>query len=247
MKTWKAVLFTLLLALAGMPAMAQGQAPAPAKAFSGNFGFGFALTGGNTDTKSLNLSYEATHDPKTKNVVKSRGLFLRSSSNDELTANSLRLDFRDDYLLSKRISIYGALGYLRDPFKGISYLLNPQGGLGFNVLSSDRAKLNLSGGAGGVWEKNEGLDVRSSGTLNAGQNFSYKLSDTAKLTENLTGMWKTKELADALYHFDIALVTTIVKKVDVKLEFMDEYKNRPPFVTIKKNDTAFITSLLYKF
>jgi putative salt-induced outer membrane protein len=247
MKMRKAVLLIVLLATASMPVIAQGQAKAPAKAFSGNFGIGFALTAGNTDTKSFNLSYEATHDPKTKNLFKTKGLYLRSSSNDQLTVDSLRLDFRDDYLFSKRVSAYGALGYLRDPFKGISYLLNPQGGIGVNVISSDRAKLTFSGGAGAVWEKNDGLDVRSSGTLNSGQSFSLKISNTAKLTENLTGMWKTKDFADALYHFDIALVTTIVKRVDIKIEFMDEYKNKPPFVTLKKNDTAFITSLLYKF
>jgi putative salt-induced outer membrane protein YdiY len=239
-------LTTLLLAV-GVSAMAQSQTPVPAKALTGNFGAGFAITGGNTDTNSFNLSFEATHDPKAKNVIKTRGLYLRSSSNNELTSDSLRLSFRDDYLLSKRVSVYGALGYLRDPFKSISYLLNPQGGLGFKVYDSEKAAFSLSGGAGAVWEKNEGIDVRTSGTLNAGQSFSYKLSEHAKLTQNLTGMWKTKELADALYHFDIALVTTIVQRLEAKIEFMDEYKNRPPFATIKKNDTAFITSLLYKF
>jgi putative salt-induced outer membrane protein len=241
------IAFIALLLAAGVPAMAQGQAPAPVKAFTGNFGAGFAMTGGNTDTNSFNFSFEATHDPKTKNVIKTRGLYLRSSSNNELTSDSLRLSFRDDYLLSKRISVYGAIGYLRDPFKSISYLLNPQGGLGFKVYDSEKAAFSLSGGAGAVWEKNEGLDVRTSGTLNAGQNFSYKFSEHAKLTQNLTGMWKTKEFADALYHFDIALVTTVVKNFEIKIEFMDEYKNRPPFANIKKNDTAFITSLLYKF
>ena len=247
MEMRKAVLLIVLLAAAGIPAIAQSQAPAPPKALTGNFGIGLALTGGNTDTKSFNLSYEATHDPKTKNIFKTKGLYLRSSSNDELTADSLRLNFRDDYLFTKRVTVYGAMGYLRDPFKSISYLLNPQAGIGLNAVNTEKILFTVSGGAGGVWEKNEGLDVRSSGTLNAGQSFSYKISNTAKLTENLTGMWKTKEFADALYHFDIALVTTIVKKVDVKLEFVDEFKNRTPFVTVKKNDTAFITSLLYKF
>jgi putative salt-induced outer membrane protein len=247
MKFAGALLITLLL-FASLPVMAQNSQPAAAapKTYTGNFGAGFALTGGNTDTSSLNLSYEITRDPKTKNIMKSRGLYLRSSSNNEVTADALRLTFRDDYFLSKRVSVYGAMGYLRDPFKSISYLLNPQGGLGFNAYSTEKAAFSFSGGAGAAWEKNEGLDMRSSGTLNAGQNFSYKFSDTAKLTQNLTGLWKTNEMADALYHFDIALVTTIVKRFDLKVEFMDEYKNRTPFVTIKKNDTAFITSFLYK-
>jgi hypothetical protein len=74
------------------------------------------------------------------------------------------------------------------------------GGVGLKVYSSNRTAFSLSGGAGGVLEEDEVLNVRSSGTLNAGQRFSFKLSETAKLTQSLTGMWKTQELADALYH-----------------------------------------------
>jgi putative salt-induced outer membrane protein YdiY len=240
------VLLTLLL-IVDISAIAHGQAPAPPKTFTGNFGAGLALTGGNTDTKNFNLTFEATRDPKAKNIFKTSGLYLRSNTNAQTIADQLRLDFRDDYFLSKRVSLYGAAGYLRDPFKSISYLSNPQGGVGFKVYSSDRATFSVSSGAGGVWEKDEGLDVRSSGTLNAGQSLSVKFSDTAKLTQNLTGLWKTQELADALYHFNIALVTSIVNKIDVKIEFMDDYKNRTPNPSIKKNDTALITSLLYKF
>jgi putative salt-induced outer membrane protein len=240
------VVVALLFAIS-LPAVAQGQATPAKKDLTGNFGIGFALTGGNTDTKSFNLSFEATHDPKTNNVIKTNGLYLKSNANGESIADLLRLNFRDDYMISKRIGVYGALGYLRDPFKSINYLLNPQGGISVKAYTSTRTDFSLNGGAGVVWEKNEGFDVRSSGTLNAGESFSYKLSETAKITQNLTGLWKMSEFGDALYHFDVGLVTSIVKKVDVKIEFMDDYKNRPPRADIKKNDTALITSLLYKF
>ena len=240
------ILVSLVLVASGV-AVAQDKAKEPPKPFTGNFGAGLSVTGGNTDTKSFNLSFEATHDPKTKNIIKTNGLYLRSDANNATIADMLRLGFRDDYLLTKRVSVYGAVGYLRDPFKSIDYLLNPQGGLGFKVYTSDQVTFTLSGGAGGVWEKNKGLDVRSSGTLNAGESFSFKLSDTAKLVQNLTAMWKTQEFKDALYHFDIALITRIAKKFDLKIEFMDDYKNRTPFAHIKKNDTALIVSLLYKF
>jgi putative salt-induced outer membrane protein len=241
------IAFIALLFIASLAAVAQGQATTAKKHFTGNFGVGFALTGGNTDTKSLNLSFEATHDPKTKNIIKTNGVYLKNSANGESIADLLRMNFRDDYLISKRVSVYGALGYLRDPFKSINYLLNPQGGIGVKVYTSPRAEFALNGGAGGVWEKDEGFDIRSSGTLNAGQSFTYRISETAKITQNLTGLWKTSEFTDALYHFDVALITSIVKRVDVKIEFMDDYKNLPPRAEIKKNDTALITSLLYKF
>ena len=240
--------FTFLLMAASVPAIGQDQASTPPpKVYTGSFGFGLALTGGNTDTRSYNLSFEVTRDPKLKNVVKADGFYLRSSADGEATADMLRLGLRDEYSLSKRVLIYGALGYLRDPFKDIIYLMNPQGGLGYKICDTDAMNLTVSGGAGGVWEKNSGVDVRSSGTVNTGESFSYKLSENAKLTHNFTALWKMSDFEDALYHFDVALAATIIKNLGIKVEFTDDYKNVTPNPTVKKNDTAFVTGVQYKF
>jgi hypothetical protein len=60
---------------------AAGQSP------YGQLWLGLALTGGNTDTKSFNLSYELTHDPKTRNKIKTNGLWiLRSKSGSGVKA-----------------------------------------------------------------------------------------------------------------------------------------------------------------
>jgi putative salt-induced outer membrane protein YdiY len=237
------IVFAALLIHVSLPEILLSQSPA--KVYAGNFGAGFALTGGNSDTKSYNLTFEVTRDPKTKNLMKADGLYLRSSANDRTNTDLLRLNYRDDYLLTKRITVYGALGYLRNPFKNILFLLNPQGGIGFKAYSSDRMTFSLSAGAGIAWEKDEGLKMHARGTLNASQSFSYKLLGTSKLTENFTVMRKTQELLDVLYHFDIGFVTSVARRIDVKFEFMDGYKNRTPSATIKKNDTALIASVLY--
>jgi putative salt-induced outer membrane protein len=245
----------LLVAIAGLvlvltvltPALSAQAPPAPPKLYTGNFGAGFSLTGGNTDTSSFNLSGELTRDPKKKNVIKIKGLYLRSTANDSTTADRLALAFRDEYTLSKRTFLYGAFGYMRDPFKDISYILNPQGGIGYKVVATDRAELTFNGGAGAVWEKNPGLDVRTSGSINAGQSFSYKLSETSKLTEGVSALWKTSDFNDALYHFGIAVATALFKNAELKVEFIDDFKNVTPSPAIKKNDTAFIISFLYKF
>ena len=240
----------LLLIAACVPGIAQDEGAAatpPPEVYTGNFAFGLALTGGNTDTRSYNLSFEVTRDPKLKNVVKADGFYLRSSTDGDATADTLKLGIRDDYALSSRVSVYGALGYLRDPFRDITYLINPQGGLGFKIYNTDALDLALSGGAGGVWEKNSGMDVNTSGTVNAGETFSYKLSENATLAQNFAALWKTSDFEDALYHFDVGIAASIVKNFGVKVEFRDDYKNVTPSPSIKKNDTAFITGVQYKF
>ncbi len=247
MKTIVSIPGLALLFLA-FPASSLAQAPqAPPKVYTGSFGAGLALTGGNSDTRNFNLAGELTRDPKKKNVIKLNGLYLRASAKGESTADRLTLGFRDEYTISKRSFVYGAFGYLRDPFKEISYLLNPQGGLGFKPLLTDKAEMTLSAGAGGVWEKNPGTDVHASGTLNAGEGITFKLTETSKFIQGFAGLWKTSDLSDALYHFNVALVTAVTKKAELKLEFIDDFKNVTPAPTIKKNDTALIISFLYKF
>lgn len=244
---WCALALLSMLVFA-IPAAAQAPAAAaPPKIYTGSFGAGLAITGGNTDTRNFNLTFELTRDAKTKNVFKSNALYIRSNANKEATADRLALGFRDEYSLSKRTLMYGALSYMRDPFKEISYLLNPQGGFGYKILATDKNTFIVSGGAGGVWEKNPGTDVHASGTINAGQSYVYKLSDATSITEGFNALWKTSDFEDALYHFGIALATSITKRIQVKVEFIDDYKNVTPAPTVKNNDTAFLTSFLFKF
>lgn len=237
--------FCLFLCILPNLCLAQ-EAGEPEKHYSGNLGAGLSLTRGNTSTTNFNFSGEMTYDPKTKNVMKFEGLYLKTRTGEEDTADRLSLGFRDEYSLSKRVFVYGALGYVRDPFKDIRYLLNPQGGVGFKPILNQRIELSLNGGGGAVWEKNTDTDVRSSGTLNAGENFSVKLSDSARLTQGFSALWKTEDFSDAFYHFNVALVTSITSRSEVKIEFIDDFKNVTPSPDIKKNDSAFIVSFLYK-
>jgi putative salt-induced outer membrane protein YdiY len=238
----------LLMLAYAVPAFSQAPAAAaPVKPISGSFGAGLAITGGNTDTKNFNLTFDFTRDPKTRNVFKANALYLRSDANNLTTSDRFMFSLRDEYALSKKAFVYGAWSYMRDPFKAISYLINPQGGFGYKLVEMDHHTFTVSGGAGGVWEKNPGFDVRSSGTVNFGQGYVYKLSDATTFTQGFTALWKTSDFEDAWYHFGVALATSITKRIQVKVEFIDDYKNVTPNPLIKNNDTAFLTSFLFKF
>jgi putative salt-induced outer membrane protein YdiY len=242
---------TVMLALTG-GVLAQDQddsqsPPPPPKIWAGSVGAGLSFTGGNTKTSTYNFSFELTRDPKTRNIMRFNGLFLRADKDDEAIANRLNLAFRDEYTLSGNTFLYGDFGYLRDPFRSISYLLNPQGGIGHKIVNTERAVFSVSGGAGAVWEKNPGLEVRSDGTVNAGQDLTFNIAEGTQLTQVFTALWKMQDFGDSLYQFNIALATTIFKQAQLKVEFINDYKNKPPTPDIKKNDTAFLTSFVYKF
>jgi len=228
-------------------AAAQAPAPAPVPVNTGSFGGGIALTSGNTDTKNFNLAFSFAHDPKTRNVVKVTALYLRGTQNKVLSLDRSSLVFRDEYKLSNRTFLFGQTDYLRDKFKDIRYLFAPVGGLGYKLVNNDETKLQVSGGAGGIWEKNTGIKVKKSGSLNAGEEFSQQISSTSKITQSIGALWKTNDFSDSLTNFSAGLTTSINKKLELKLEFLDSYKNRPPNPAIKKNDTAFVVTFLVKY
>ena len=45
----------------------------------------------------------------------------------------------------------------------------------------------------------------------------------------------------------MGLTTSIVKQLELKVEFQDTYKSITPKANIKKNDTAFVLTFLIKY
>src|SRR5688572_31838007 len=110
-----------LLAASAAEAQAQQQPPAPMSIYTGSFGGGFALTGGNSETKNVNVTFNLVRDPKTRGVFKAEALYLRGSQNDELNLHRSSAKLRYEHNLTTRVFLFGEFGYLRDEFKDIKY------------------------------------------------------------------------------------------------------------------------------
>jgi putative salt-induced outer membrane protein len=213
----------------------------------GTAGAGLALTGGNSDTFNFNLTFDATRDPKTRNVMKWTGLFIRGEQEGESVVNRLSLAFRDQYALTKRSFAFGQIDYLRDTFKSIDYLVAPTVGLGHKLIDTEPTKFSVDGGIGAVWEKNPLRDVRTSLALTAGEKVEHALTATSTLKHAATGLWKADDLADGLYTVSIGLGTKISEQFQLSIDLLDTFKNRPPTPATKKNDVALVTALTAKF
>ncbi len=244
-------ILALALCLAASSAAAQDTCPCPPPAppepsWKGSLGAGLALTGGNSDTNSYNLSFNAAYDPKTKNTFKADGLYLRSDTDDKTTANTSSLSVRDEYRFAKHAFFFAEARYYRDEFKSIEYLISPLGGIGVNVVDRDNTKLSIDLSAGGQFEKDAGRTSTSDGAVSASQRLSAKLSPSANLSQRASALWKMNDFGDALYRFEISLSASISKRMEMKLSFRDDYKTRPPSATLKKNDTAVLAAIVFK-
>jgi len=227
--------------------LAQDPSQNAVKIWSGGAGAGLSLTTGNSETYQFNLSFDAVRDPKTRNLIKFGGLYIRGTADDVVNKDKAKLYFRDDYSLTDKVFLFGSVNYQRDPFKEINYIVNPVAGLGYTAYSTDRLQLSFGGGGGPIWEKNTGLEVDATGSLNAGQELEFHISETARLIQKVSGLWKTRDLGDALYNFVTALSVSIINNMELKVEFHYDHKSKPTSPDILKDDTATLLSFVYKF
>src|SRR5436305_827626 len=221
--------------------------PPPPKPWVSSFGAGVAVTSGNTDTKNVNVAFATKYDPKTKFVFKADALYLRGDSNGVTQVDKATADARGEYSLSDRTFAFVEVSYLRDPFKGVNYLVAPLAGGGYRIIRSDTRNLTVDAALGAELEGNAGVGRSSGGAAKAGENFDWTLSPTSKFTQKLTGIWETNDFGDAFYHFDAGLTTTVATRLDLKLAYVYDYKTKPPSANIKKGDSAIFAALLVKF
>lgn len=213
----------------------------------GTAGAGLSMTQGNTDTINFNLSFDVTRDPKTRNIMKWTGLYLRGEQESELVSDRLSLGFRDEYKLSSRAYVFGQINYLRDTFKLIDYLVAPTGGLGYRFVETPSTTFSVDGGVGAVWEKNPGIDVTTDVAATAGEKLEHKITATSTFRHAATALWKADDFADGLYTISVGLGARLSGQLLLSVDLLDTFQNKPPTPTTGKNDVALVTSIAATF
>ena len=245
-----ALVSLLACALLAAPALAQDTCPCPKEPPPGwrtAIGAGFAFTGGNTSTQNVNLSFDTVHDPRTRNLFKADGLWIRNKTDDELSGDRSALGLRDELTLSGRAFAFVEARYQRDRFKELSYFITPLAGVGYHLVQTERVRLTVDAAVGGGFEKLFDRDATSDGTFKAGESLQWQVSGSSKLTQSAWGLWKMSDTSDAYYHFEVALSTSVTSFLEVKLAVVDDFKNKPAAEGLAKNDVAFLANLVVKF
>ena len=214
---------------------------------SGSVGAGLSMTSGNSETINWNLSFDLGKETDNGHDMKLNGLYLRGKENGKLSLDRLKVSLRDDYSINDSIVGYGNVSYKSDPLKGIDYLVNPAGGLGWKIQESDRFSLQADIGAGFLLEQNKNFERKSSLSINSNQSFTYRLSKTARLRQKLDVLWKADNLVDYLVNVSLSLATKITSASELQAEFLDDFKNKPADIAYKKNDIALILKYVVRF
>ena len=239
----------LILVVSSAPLWAQQPPPPPPvpKGLSGSAGFGLSLTQGNSDTLNVSAAVDSIYDPKTKNVMKWNLLYLRGKQNGVLSVNRVSAMFRNEHAFSDRMFLYGEFDAFHDTFKGIDYLISPTIGVGYKLVNTMRSQFAIDAGIGAVVEQDTGAQSSGSGAVTFGEKLVQQLSDTATLKEVASALLKTNDVADGLYTFQFGVAAKLSSRLQLSLDVIDSYKNKPFNPLLKKNDVAVVTSIVAKY
>lgn len=227
-------------------AMAQvAPPPPPPPRHEGSAEFSFISTSGNSSTQTVGLGGEYIFRPD-RWTYRGKTVFVRNESEDELTAESLLFLFRAERTLTTRLSAFGEYGYLRDRFAGLEHRNQVLGGLSYKVLATARQTLSADAGIGYANEQRLVGEDLSSAIWNAGLGYTFKLSDTADITNDFrfsesladAGDWRVANIA--------AVAAKLTSLLSLKLSNTVRYVHEPP-ESFDTTDTITAVALVVKF
>ena len=147
------LLFTCNLSYAAdtdTPAASPGGKPAKTNKIGGNGSLGYSVTGGNTESDSLNARLSLKYEREQwTHKIQLTGLNI--SVDDETVAERYRLAQRNRYNFRGKYSNffgYGGLRYNKDRFSGFEYQASVATGLVWHALQLDRYRLSFRFGGG---------------------------------------------------------------------------------------------------
>jgi putative salt-induced outer membrane protein len=246
---------TVTGAAAQTPVPPAAPAPPPPP-WTGSAGFGLSLNRGNTDTTNFNVSFEATYDPKTQDVWRFKGLYLRGDNNGSLAVDRLDLLGRYERTFTGRVYGFAQLQFLRDHFKQIDYLWAPSAGVGYKLIATPTTTFNVDAGLGVKVEQDrilatattpETTNRRTDAIVSGSDKFEYNLSKTSKITQGFIALWNADDFGNAIYTFSAGIAASMTARTQLKVELLNTNQTRPTSPGVKNNDVALLTALVYKF
>ena len=145
---------------------------------------GYVQTSGNTELKTINLGDKLTLRPNRTWLFTQTAAFIYGYNDTTETANQALAGLRADYFLKPQLSIYGLVGYERNPFAGLDRRYEESVGLSWIAVKQPKAELQLDLGVGANQQTTGAVETNFMSARLAPR-FRYNLSTSAYLEESI--------------------------------------------------------------
>jgi hypothetical protein len=214
-----------------------------------NGSLGLAGTAGNAKTETFTLNFNAarvtSHDKTTVyfNTIDASAFANGVTSK---TAEAVRGGWAYDHQLSGRFFFNTFNDYEFDRFQNLDLRFAIGGGAGYSAVKSDRARLDVLGGADYDHSHFDTPLTRSSAEAFWGDVYSYKLNSRAALTQSFR-MFNTVSGGGAYrVNGDLGLTSKLTKWLTWNLSLSDRFLSDPA-PGRKTNDFLYTTGLGFTF
>ena len=223
--------------------------PKLTQAWAGAATVGFALTGGNSETDSLSIAFNADRKTEKDHIgLYANSVFAKNNApgaTPSTTAQATQGGGRYDRNFDGRLFGFGAADFQTDALQSLDLRSVFSGGLGFHMLKSDRTTLDLLAGLNYTRENYSTLH-RNLVALTVGEELTQKLGASTVLTEKLYAYPDLNEAGEYRAAFSLGTATKLSKWLGWQNAFNDIYVTNPP-AGKKTNDLQLTTGLNISF
>ena len=238
-------IIALVAVAALVPLMALAQEPEPADVWSGAAEVSFVSTSGNTDTRTLGVGGEIEYRPTAWSGL-AKIAFIESEADAVVNARSFSALLQVSRPFSPQLEAYGRVGYLKDTFAGIEDRISSDGGISYAIATTVRHSLTTLIGFGFTREVRLGADDLSLVTANTTLQYSWALSETSALTDEMAATADVKNAGDWRFTNDVGLTAGLNGIFSLRLSQKLTYLNEP-VPGFRQTDVVVAAALLASF
>lgn len=219
------------------------------RGWNAGLNLGYALTGGNSQTRTLSAAFTALRPTSTDKW----NLYLNSvyaknndpAANPKVTANNITAGIRYDRNATSRLFGFVNADFQTNALQELDLRSLLGGGLGIHAIKGERTTFDLLGGANYTREDYTTFS-RNLSALTFGDEFLRKFGSSTTLVQKMFIFPDMNKVGDYHATFDLGVVTKLNKWLGWQNSFSDIYVTNPPDGN-KKNDIIFTTGLNISF
>jgi putative salt-induced outer membrane protein len=255
---------TMLRSPAEQAAYDKSLHPGLSEGWNGGLNLGFALTRGNSETKNLNIAFNAArtgfHD---KLILYTNSIYATNdlpTASPHTTANQTGGGLRYDHDLNPRVFGFVNGDFYSDALQDLDLRSTVGGGIGWHAVKSASTTLDLLAGGNYTHESYSAFTLpppptggtpvaaitRSLGALTLGDAFSHKVGKSTVITQGLFFYPDLTQTGQYRGTFNFGTVTKLNKWLGWQNSFADIYVSNPPTGT-RQNDLQLSTGLNFSF
>ena len=253
---------TMLRSPAEQAAYEKSLHPGLLEGWNGGLNLGFALTRGNSETKNLNIAFNAVrkgfHD---KLILYTNSIYAANdlpTASPHTTANAIGGGARYDHDFSPRVFWFVNGDFYHDALQHLDLRSTGGGGIGLHAIKHDATTLDLLAGVNYTHESYAAFVLpttpptpvaavtHSLAGLTLGDAFMHKVGKGTVITQTLFFYPDLSQTGQYRGTFNLGTVTKLNKWLGWQNSFADIYVSNPPSGT-KKNDLQLATGLNVSF